>query len=80
MVIVFLYSSFLLVFIKYGDKMKPTTYTTRRKIQHVELSAYISLPIFWIRQNNFKKGDAVKITLLDDGGLYIGSNKANQTT
>jgi antitoxin component of MazEF toxin-antitoxin module len=42
-----------------------------RKVQQVRGSFFIPLPPQWIKSNEMKKSDPVKIVLLDDGNLQI---------
>jgi phosphate uptake regulator len=42
-----------------------------RKLQQVRGSFFVPLPPEWIKSNEMKKNDPVKIELLDDGSLKI---------
>ncbi len=42
-----------------------------RKIQQVRSSYFVTLPLDWIRSNEIKKSDPVRIELLEDGNLKI---------
>jgi len=42
-----------------------------KKIQQVRGSFFISLPSEWIKSNEMKKSDQVRIELLEDGNLHI---------
>ena len=42
-----------------------------RKLQQVRGSFFVPLPPEWIRSNEMKKSDPVRIVLLDDGNLQI---------
>jgi hypothetical protein len=42
-----------------------------RKLQQVRGSFFVPLPTEWIKSNEMKKSDPVKIELLDDGNLKI---------
>jgi len=42
-----------------------------RKLQQVRGSFFVPLPPEWIKSNEMKKSDPVRIELLDDGNLKI---------
>jgi antitoxin component of MazEF toxin-antitoxin module len=42
-----------------------------RKIQHIHGSAFVSLPVAWIRTHRLRKGDRVRIDVMDDGKLRM---------
>jgi phosphate uptake regulator len=42
-----------------------------RKVQQIRGSFFIPLPPQWIKSNEMKKSDPVRIELLDDGNLKI---------
>ena len=42
-----------------------------RKVQQIRGSFFIPLPPQWIKSNEVKKSDRVRIELLDDGNLKI---------
>ena len=43
----------------------------KRKIQIIHDSAFVSLPISWIRTHRLQKGDRVSIDLEENGALRI---------
>lgn len=57
-----------------------------RKLQQVRGSFFVPLPPEWIKSNEMKKSDSVRILLLDDGSLKISpvpatrQDEGNRTT
>jgi antitoxin component of MazEF toxin-antitoxin module len=45
--------------------------TTPKKIQKIGYTYVVSLPPFWIRNLELKKGDLIDIDILDDRSLMV---------